>query len=446
MQRTNPYKKYLETLHQQERKRMGYPLTGSVNGFFTNQRWVTQPNVSNKLIPRVKLGIAPDSLSDVLMLNIGDPASAQMNEKKRHAEKLFYPEDMENKVLSILATYFKTNLTLLKGYVTSGGTEASLACVWWLRNFLMSCCKERDGGFSTFSVTLYASESSHYSCMKISQMLSLEHRKIFSDDTGRLDLVAFRNVLRLHMKSQPRSPMIVWLNAGTTVLGAVDDLDRINQLITTEVKNKGGLCCVHVDGAILGITLPLLYPEYAEIFKFADSFSLSGHKLLATSLACGVALAKKEIVIRAFADRNINVGYVHDIQDITVTGGRSAQAIMQLHLSLTQFEIDQHAKKFRLLLTSYLENAQLLKEELASLIGEEHITYNANQFNVIFPLFMREEHAEFLKERYTLMPLPDNKVCVTVFANVDMSLILEFIDAYKKHYVNPSLSARMSKL
>ena len=73
--------------------------------------------------------------------------------------------------------------------------------------------------------------------------------------------------------------------------------------------------------------------------------------------------------------------------------------------------------------------------EMSRLIGKEYITYQPNQFNVVFPLLMNSDDAQFLKDKYTLMPLPNNHICVTTFANVDENLIKEFITDYQKFYL-----------
>ena len=419
----NPYQRYLDCARNQDENRMGYPLTGSINGFFSTTGW-HKSNSSGRLIDQRSLGISRGSISDTLILNIGDPEPSRNDATTRHAKGLYYPEVIENEVISMLASHCGATNDQLKGYVTSGGTEANLACVWWLRNYLTSHQQPA-------SVVLYTSDQSHYSCAKVCQILNIELVTIKSLPTGQIDPASLTEKLSHHMQIQPQRPMIIWLNAGTTVLGAVDDLVKINKIIQQEIKNKNGLCVTHLDGAILGVTLPLVYPEYQNLFQLTDSLSISGHKLLATTLACGVALVKRDILVKAFSSKDISVGYVHGIKDITISGGRSALPIFQLHLSLKKFGFDKKSDNFKKLIHTSLKNAKFLANAMKSLVGDDKVIYNPNQFNVIFPLTMPQETADTLMEKYTLMPLPDNKVCITVFPNVDSQLICNFIDDYR---------------
>ena len=44
---------------------------------------------------------------------------------------------------------------------------------------------------------------------------------------------------------------------------------------------------------------------------------------------------------------------------------------------------------------------------------------------------MSDEKSIELKDKYTLMPLPNNHACITTFANVDEKLIKEFLMDYQ---------------
>ncbi len=155
-------------------------------------------------------------------------------------------------------------------------------------------------------------------------------------------------------------------------------------------------------------------------------------KFLATSLPCGVALAKKENVHLAFHKKDIKVGYVNDIHDITIAGGRSVLTISQLHLSLKELGfIDQEYKKFRLLLDQSLKLAVYFYDKISAMLGADKVIYNTGQFNIIFPLMMTDDHAKKLKEKYTLMPVGRDRACVSVFPHVTQSLLDEFIADYE---------------
>lgn len=442
------YNSYLDTALKQERKRMGYPLTGSIVGLFTPLGW-KKTSTGTKLVDNRIFGISPDSISDTLIIGIGDPEPSLASEQSRQEKGIYYIEDIENDIIRILAKYFKSDLNEIKGYVTSGGTEANLASVWWLRNYLNNLVKNKFSDqilSSKTSAILYASDQSHYSCKKICQILNIELIEIPSFENGQMNTGCLTNKLQIHMLNEPHRPLIVWANAGTTILGAVDNIQVIDNILSSEVRDKNGVCAVHTDGVILAMTFPLLYPQYASIFKYTDTLSISGHKLLATSSVCGVVLAKKNIVHHAFDNTDISVAYVHGIKDITVTGGRSSLPIFQLHASLKKLGIDNNTTNFRKLIHQCLHNVDILVKGLRLIIGHQHVFNNPRQFNVIFPLLLNAEHAEILKEKYSLMPLENNRVCITIFPNVDKKLIIKFLNDYQDCLKSEQQSSLRCKL
>jgi len=91
-------------------------------------------------------------------------------------------------------------------------------------------------------------------------------------------------------------PAIINVNIGTTVKGAVDNLDRILRIL----KNLGftrDRFHIHCDGALFAMMLPFI--EHASDIGFhkpIDSIAVSGHKMLGCPMPCGIALTRMEHV------------------------------------------------------------------------------------------------------------------------------------------------------
>lgn len=369
-----------------------------------------------------------------MMLNIGDAASSREQEQKRINDGIYYPEDIENDVLKIFAHYFQNTAEKIKGYVTTGGTEANLAAIWWQRNAFRNQSRMLyQGEMSHFRMNpiVIASDQSHYSCAKVAEILDLELITVKSTVSGEINLNALAETIKFHCDKHPERPLILWLNAGTTVLGAIDNIVEAKKICLAahpQAKIK-----IHVDGAVLGAALPIIMPACADIFRYVDTLTISGHKLLGTPLASGVVLAKKEIIDLAFINKNTKIAYVHGIHDITVTGCRSALPIFQLHKALHQLGLASDAANFRKLILTCLNNANYLSTQLILILGAQHVNYEPGRLNVIFNLLLEESDANKLKEKYTLMPLPNQRACITVFANVDRKLISDFISEYREY-------------
>ena len=156
------------------------------------------------------------------------------------------------------------------GYVTSSGSESNLQGMLSARDGL-SAEHMKDP-------VVYTTMEAHYSIAKIARMLRLNMRIVRSCPSGRMecdDLAASLDHDR---------PALVVANIGTTMKGAVDDVDAI-RAATAEVPTH-----VHADAALMGAVLPFLDPR--PFFQGVDSASVSGHKLLGTPFPCGVYVSR----------------------------------------------------------------------------------------------------------------------------------------------------------
>lgn len=196
------------------------------------------------------------------------------------------------------------------GYVTNGGTEGNMYGLYLARELYPEGI-------------VYFSEDTHYSVAKILRLQHSRNIMIRTGPDGELDYDDLEESLRIHRDAPP----ILFLNAGTTMTGAIDRVDRVLEITRS-------LCLpnhyLHVDAALSGLILPFV--ENPPPWNFADgidSLSISGHKMIGSPVPCGVALARKSHVDRVAR----SVEYIGAL-DTTISGSRSAFAPLILWYAL----------------------------------------------------------------------------------------------------------------
>ncbi|XP_073352127.1 serine decarboxylase 1-like [Aegilops tauschii subsp. strangulata] len=125
------------------------------------------------------------------------------------------------------------------GYITTGGTEGNLHGLLVGREIF------RDG-------IIYASCDSHYSVFKAARMYRVECVKIDTLVSGEMNCADFKSKLLMNAGR----PAIVNVNIGTTVKGAIDDLDNI--IRTLEKCGFRDRFYIHCDGALAGLMMPFI--------------------------------------------------------------------------------------------------------------------------------------------------------------------------------------------
>ena len=149
------------------------------------------------------------------------------------------------------------------GYITNCGTEGNLHGILVGRENLP------DG-------ILYSSDESHYSVFKAASMYRMDCKKVRSLVTGEMDC----DHLRALLTENKDRPAIVNVNIGTTVKGAIDDLDLVIEILE-EVGYTQDRFYIHCDGALFGMMIPFIKEAPLVTFKKPiGSVSVSGHKFM----------------------------------------------------------------------------------------------------------------------------------------------------------------------
>ncbi|MGJ8559787.1 MAG: pyridoxal phosphate-dependent decarboxylase family protein [Litorimonas sp.] len=138
-------------------------------------------------------------------------------------------------------------------------------------------------------MTVYTSIESHYSTPKNAAFSGIGRdnvRLIATDDQGRMDNAILRKTIEDDVANGCH-PILINCTAGTTVLGAFDNLVEASAIA------KDFNIWLHVDGAYGGSVLfSDKYRHLVEGVERVDSFTINAHKMLGTPLSCSLIVVK----------------------------------------------------------------------------------------------------------------------------------------------------------
>lgn len=224
------------------------------------------------------------------------------------------------------------------GYITNCGTEGNLHGIYVGRENLP------DG-------ILYASRETHYSIFKAARMYRMPSVKVGTTSNGEIDY----DELRSHLAANRDKPAILNVNIGTTVKGAVDDLDRVLDILK-ETGYTEDRFYIHCDGALFGMMMPFLKQAPMVTFKKPiGSVSVSGHKFVGAPVPCGVTITRFRYVMALSSD----VEYLNS-RDATIMGSRNGHAPIYLWYTLTR----KGYEGIRRDVEKCMRNAHILKDML----------------------------------------------------------------------------------
>jgi histidine decarboxylase len=288
--------------------------------------------------------------------NVGDPFTDSNYHLNTHA--------FEREVIDFFAKLTRAGDERIWGYVTNGGTEGNLYGIYLGRELFP------DG-------IVYYSEDTHYSVAKILRMLHVRNIMIRSQPNGEMDYHDLAETINIHRDVPP----IIFANIGTTMKGAVDDLDKIRAILKEHAIERH---YIHADAALGGMILPFV--EHPQGFGFdagIDSISISGHKMVGSPIPCGVALAKKAHVERIAR----GIEYIGTL-DTTVSGSRNAITPLFLWYAMHALGFDG----FKQAISGCLQTADYAIRRFHE-TGLGEAWRNENSITVVFP----KQHPNVLK-------------------------------------------------
>ena len=281
------------------------------------------------------------------------------------------------------------------GYITNCGTEGNLHGILVGREVLP------DG-------ILYSSRETHYSVFKAARMYRMPLRKVATAANGEMDYDDFER----HLRENLSLPAIVNINIGTTVRGAVDDVDKVIEVLTKCGYTEDRFY-IHCDGALFGLMMPFVKKAPHVTFrKPIGSVSVSGHKFVGCPMPCGVVITRRTHIDRMSED----IEYLNS-KDATIMGSRNGHAPLFLWYTLNKKGLNGFSADVK----NCLEVAQWLKDLMVSR-GVERVMLNELSSTVVFE---RPMDMTFVKKWQ--LACEENIAHVVVMPSVRKEILEEFV-------------------
>ncbi|ADZ91967.1 histidine decarboxylase [Marinomonas mediterranea] len=293
--------------------------------------------------------------------------------------------DFERDVLNYFSELFHIDSEDSWGYVTNGGTEGNMFGCYIARELFPNS-------------TLYYSKETHYSVAKIVKLLRMKSCLIETTATGEIDIDDLTTKIKLNQEKQP----IIFANIGTTMSGAIDNIDEI-QIRLKQIGIDRNDFYLHADAALSGMILPFV--SSPQPFSFADgidSISVSGHKMIGSPIPCGIVVARRKDVERI----SVDIDYI-SAKDQTISGSRNGHSVLMMWAAIQS----KSASDWRHSIEHCLSLAQYAVERLQA----ENIPAwrNPNSVTVVFPRpsenVWRKFHLAISGNKAHLITMPHNK-------------------------------------
>lgn len=236
-------------------------------------------------------------------------------------------QKIEKNLIELLAVdIFKAKDNSTDGYVASGGTEANIQAVWMYRNFFM-----QEHHATINDIALIASEDTHYSVVKASNILCIQHYSIKVDDHNRNIIKEDLYNVISEAIAQGIKYFIVISNVATTMFGSIDDPD----VYAEAFKHYNVPFKLHLDAAFGGFIYPIVKPDNHVNFEnpHVSSITLDAHKMLQAPYGTGIFLTRKNLMKYVFTKE---ASYVNGM-DITLCGSRSGANAIAIWMILVAY-------------------------------------------------------------------------------------------------------------
>lgn len=256
------------------------------------------------------------------------------------SEKAFKgTQEIEREVLEILAVdVFKATTNDYDGYIATGGTEANIEALWIYRNYFINTHHAK-----LSEIMIIASEDTHYSIAKGSNLLMIDWMKVdvyFED--RKIDETKFETALKSAM-ANGKKYFIVVANMGTTMFGSVDNPDAY----TTILEKHNLPFKLHVDAAYGGFIYPFLTDNNQLDFSnpHVSSITIDAHKMLQAPYGTGIFLCRKNLIENVLTKE---AAYVEGM-DLTLCGSRSGANAVAVWMILKTYGKNGWFEKVKIL-------------------------------------------------------------------------------------------------
>jgi len=325
-------------------------------------------------------------------------------------------QEIEREVLNVLAVdVFKSMPNDYDGYIAPGGTEANIQAIWVFRNYFFNKFQAKLN-----QIAILATEDTHYSIAKASNLLQIEWISIPVDfNTRAIDKVQLEHLVVEANKRGVRY-FIAVSNMGTTMFGSVDNPeDYITVLEKHELTYR-----LHIDGAYGGFVYPFSNPASTINFENPkiSSITIDAHKMLQAPYGTGVFICRKELIENVLTQE---AAYVEGM-DVTLCGSRSGANAVAVWMILFTYGPYAWYEKISILMM----RTQFLRKELDAL-GIEYYSCPYMNIVTIKASFIPDE----LAYKYTLVPQEHNEnnkwYKIVLMDHVEVEHLTNFIDELK---------------
>lgn len=317
------------------------------------------------------------------------------------------------------------------GTFVTGGSNANLVAMFSARNKVFPEGKMQ-GMYSTKVLTAFVSDQAHYSFGTAANLLGIGSEnliKVKSDQNGKMIPSELEKAI---IKSLQKSelPFFIAATAGTTMLGAFDDIDEINKIA------KKYNCHFHTDGSFGGSII--LSKEKKYLFKGiekADSFAWNPHKLMNVPLVSSVILFNAGNVMKKNLTK-LTTNYIfHENEDRNCDLGESSiqcgrrNDVLKLWLTWKYFGDTGYENRINNLFSSteYLKQKIIKHDDLELMADVQTLSvcfrYNpAKEFDLnALNLKIREDLRKSGKSMVNYAYINQNLVIRFVMANADVT-------------------------
>jgi tyrosine decarboxylase/aspartate 1-decarboxylase len=302
------------------------------------------------------------------------------------SEKAFSgTQEIEREVLNVLAVdIFKAKPNSFDGYIAPGGTEANIQAIWMYRNYFIN-----ELGANPNEIVIIASEDTHYSIPKASNLLMINWLKIpVAFQTRLIDTTALESII-VNAKNEGKKYFIVVSNMGTTMFGAIDNPEDYIQILEKyQLDFK-----LHIDGAYGGFVYPISNKDSVINFENPkiSSVTIDAHKMLQAPYGTGIFICRKGLIKNVLTKE---AEYVEGM-DLTLCGSRSGSNAIAVWMILFTYGPFGWCEKIRIL--------QMRTEWLCEQLDALNVKYFREPFMNIVTI-QAEYITEQLEEKYDLVP------------------------------------------
>lgn len=337
------------------------------------------------------------------------------------SEKAFKgTQEIEREVLNVIAVdIFKALPNQFDGYIAPGGTEANIQALWIYRNYFIKNCNAK-----LDEITIIASEDTHYSIPKGSNVLMIDWLKIPVHVENRsIDANALEEII-LQAKLKGKKYFIAVVNMGTTMFGSVDNPDTYS----TVLEKHHLLYKLHIDAAYGGFVFPFSNKENKLHFANpkVSSITIDAHKMLQAPYGTGVFVCRKGLIENVLTKE---AEYVEGM-DLTLCGSRSGANAIAVWMILFTYGANGWFEKVSIL---QMRTAWLCKELDALKIEY----FREPHMNIV--TIKAQYISEAIANQFTLVPQKHDSTNqwykIVVMDHVEVEHLFHFIAVLKTEFI-----------